>query len=427
MSTATTNSSSSRISVSTPSDSSFTVPTFYRPKDGSHPPHWKSSDPFGSGKKGFVSPWPSNNIGQNGFLSFFKARMTEWDEKPLPLKGKGLPNVKTATWTHDNQSPESNQIVYTWLGHAACHLQIPLPSQGGENTKRLKVLTDPVFSYRCSPVQFMGPARYTDAPTSVSDMASEQDKAWPDVILISHNHYDHLDYNTIKEFVSRPNDRSIPTFVVPLGLKAWFTNNFRAIPTDQIVELDWWGQRDLTIEGNEARVRVTCTPAQHFSGRSISDRDHTLWASYAMKVLSPTQTTSPLAKIWFSGDSGYRSVPRGTPPSEEENLPHCPAFEEIGSTLGPFDLSLIACGAYDPRSVMSPIHMNPKEAVNVHQHVRSKKSFGIHHATFRLTPEDVDEPARLFLREAKEKGLKQGECEIIDIGQSVNVDIVTGS
>lgn len=346
--------------------------------------------------------------------------MFEWDEKPLPKKGEGLPTVRTADWVEKGGAESGkNALRYTWLGHAACHLQVPL---GNEN--KMSILTDPVFSYRCSPVQFMGPTRYTDPPTSVAAMASEEQhgKAWPDVILLSHNHYDHLDYDTMKQFINGGGSgRPCPTFVVPLGLKTWFTSNFKALPESQLVELDWWEQTELH-HPNGGAVRVTCTPAQHFSGRSGFDRDHTLWASYALHVVSDN---APPARIWFSGDTGYRSVPRGVKPQSDEEfaLPHCPAFQEIGSLLGPFDVALIACGAYDPRSVMSPIHLAPHESVAVHRDVKSRKTFGIHHATFRLTPEDVDEPARRFIEEGQKAGLPKGEVDIIEIGETRVVDV----
>ena len=277
----------------------------------------------------------------------------------------------------------------------------------------------------------MGPKRYTDSPTSVSAMAIEEEfeRAWPDVILISHNHYDHLDFNTIKEFVNGGGlNRPCPTFVVPLGLKRWFTDNFK-LDHGKIAEMDWWDQIELgpDTDGKPhgGALRITCTPAQHFSGRSGFDRDHTLWASYAIQVLPESGSSSTLApaRIWFSGDTGYRSVPRGTDPNDEASLPHCPAFQEIGERLGPFDLALIACGAYDPRSVMSPIHAAPHESVAIHQDVKSKKSFGIHHATFRLTPEDVDEPARKFIEEGQKAGLKDGEVNIVEIGETTEIHV----
>ncbi|PWN24188.1 Metallo-hydrolase/oxidoreductase, partial [Microstroma glucosiphilum] len=331
------------------------------------------------------------------------------------------------------------KLRYTWLGHAACHLQIPIPQS-------LNVLTDPVFSQRCSPFQFMGPARYTQPPTSVEDLASSQ--AWPDVVLISHNHYDHLDYNTMRLIAARPGGRELPVFVVPLGLATWFRTNMKELPEEKLVELDWWDERVIEArfpnndngsatagvggEGGESlgRLRIVCTPAQHFSGRGLGDSGHTLWASYALHVLPPSSSSSssssssdssstcPLARIWFSGDTGYRSVPRKATREQEDSLPHCPAFGEIGSLLGPFDLSLIACGAYDPRSFMSRIHAAPHESIRIHKEIKSKRTFGIHHSTFRLTPEEVNEPAMKLLEEARLAGCEEGEVENVEIGET---------
>lgn len=413
----------------------LTPPVFYRPSGSqSHPPHWKSPNPLTQSPKGFRSPWPSDDPSLNGFISFFKARFGgEWiDETNIGKKGEGLPEVRRPVWIDPQEEGAATamskkerrsdgQLRYTWLGHASCHLQVPIPLSS-KTTTNLTIMTDPVFSERCSPFQFMGPARYTESPVTINQLSSNDQPAgaWPDVVLISHNHYDHLDLNTLKEMTSRPNGKECPLFVVPLGLKTWFKSNLKGIPEEKLVELDWWEERILEVKvgEGEGKIRIVATPAQHFSGRGLFDRDHSLWVSYAVHVLDPQATPTseatplPLARIWFSGDSGYRSVPRGTPPSLEQSLPHCPAFSEIGSLLGPFDLSLIACGAYNPRSFMSRIHANPSEALNIHQDVKSRKSFGIHHSTFPLTTENILEPRERWIKEGKERGLDVGNLEI---------------
>jgi len=398
-----------------------------------------------------------------GFLNFFKTRLLDWDEKPI----KRLPGVRRATFLEEGgeavegqgESEGDGKLRYTWLAHAACHLQIPIPvapaaaavstgemsvpasstaSPSSPSQRTLNILTDPVFSQRCSPFQFMGPARYTQSPTSVADLASS--RAWPDVVLISHNHYDHLDYNTMRLIAARPGGRELPVFVVPLGLAAWFRANMKELPEEKLVEVDWWDERVVEArfrndgsregEGGESvgRLRIVCTPAQHFSGRGLADQGHTLWASYALHVLPPSSSsssssTSPLARIWFSGDTGYRSVPRKATREQEDALPHCPAFAEIGSLLGPFDLSLIACGAYDPRGFMSRIHAAPHESVRIHKEIQSRKTFGIHHSTFRLTPEEVNEPASRLLEEARLAGCAEGEVENVEIGETRVVEV----
>jgi N-acyl-phosphatidylethanolamine-hydrolysing phospholipase D len=154
---------------------SFQVPAFYRT---SPPPHHTSAEPL---KSGFQSPWPST--GPHSFLKFLRGRLFDWNEVPLPSSDK-LPVVKQATF--DNQEAVGEKIKFTWLGHAGCHVQIPVPG----SSKPVTVLTDPVLSQRCSPFQWFGPARFTKACTTVTEMASSSaPAAWPDVVVLSHNHY----------------------------------------------------------------------------------------------------------------------------------------------------------------------------------------------------------------------------------------------
>lgn len=418
-------------------------PAFYLPDKTGKRPHWTSL------KGGFVSPWPSSHGPLSGLLGFLKLRWetrAEWNESPLPTKQEDLPSVRDAAWVESDaaspgspQSGEDGKLRLTWIGHAGCHLQIPLPvvSTGKSTSRNINVLTDPVLSQRCSPVQFMGPARYTRPCTTIEDMAKDTSgRAWPDIVVLSHNHYDHMDYGTLKAFVSKPHHRPQPTFLVTKGLKSWFTQHLKELPSEKVVELDWWEERIVEVEPQAAdetvgRLRFVCTPAQHFSSRSPFDRNQTLWGSWAIHTLPPAtlpeQSSAPspkfpLPRIWFSGDSGYRYLPEKVKTlEEEEKLPHCPAFKEIGDLLGPFDLALIACGAYAPRRMFSELHMCPRESVKVHQELRSRFSVGIHHSTFRLTLENVHEPAKLLLEEGEKAGLKvgpQGELDNLEIGET---------
>ncbi|PWN26037.1 Metallo-hydrolase/oxidoreductase [Jaminaea rosea] len=402
----------------------LTPPAFYRPTGpNARPPHWQRLEP-----RGFKSPWPSSNPRITGLWSFLRTRYydarDEWQEPPLPKKGEGMPVVREAKWLEDGGREEDERVRLTWLGHASCHLQLPLHDSAKTT---LNILTDPVLSHRCSPVQFMGPARYTEPCTSVEAMAQD-DRAWPHVVVLSHNHYDHMDYGTIKALLSRPNGREQPLWLVPLGLKKWFEQHCKELPSEKVVELDWWEETIVAAGEGRAGVKFTCTPAQHFSGRSINDRNQTLWASWAMHVL-PSDTSAsrhPSARIWFSGDSGYRSLPRGFPTDgsgDESSLPHCPAFREIGQLLGPFDLALIACGAYQPRSMFSELHMNPRESVQVHKEIGARRSVGIHHSTFRLTSEEVNEPANWFVEEGRKAGLGEGEVGCLGIGETSVVKV----
>ncbi|KAI9498659.1 beta-lactamase superfamily domain-containing protein [Zychaea mexicana] len=298
-------------------------------------------------------------------------------------------------------------IVVTWLGHACALVQI-----NGVN-----VLLDPVFSDRCSPFSFVGPKRYTEPPCQLKDLPKI------DAVVISHNHYDHLDLNSIKELAEQHPEAH---FYVPLGNKAWFNIEKS---NERVTELDWWQDRTLTL-GNGKAVKLTCTPCQHFSGRGILDRNKTLWASWCLEGVREGQSSG--GKVFFGGDTGYRAVPQGTKPDAQydedhlDTLPHCPAFKEIGSRIGPFDLSLIPIGAYSPRWFMSTIHCSPEDAVRVHEDVKSKKSIGIHWGTFVLTDEPIDEPPERLKKALQKRGhdgevfgvLKLGETMVIETSSS---------
>lgn len=250
-------------------------------------------------------------------------------------------------------SRDTQTLRATWLGHACYYVEFP----GG-----FRVLFDPVFSERCSPFNWLGPKRYTEVPCQIDDIPTV------DAVIISHNHYDHMDHPTIMKIKAKhPNVH----FFVPLRNKKWFT----ASGIHEVTELDWWEGRDIRLSPsqNEHQVankeigdlpsnsqdgilaHIGCLPCQHTSARTPLDKGHTLWASWSVE--------SGGKKIWFGGDTGYRAVPEL--PKEvddygpEHNYPRCPAFKQIGSLRGPFDLGLIPIGAYDPRWIMSPMHANP--------------------------------------------------------------------
>ncbi|KAI9026800.1 beta-lactamase superfamily domain-containing protein, partial [Hyaloraphidium curvatum] len=281
-------------------------------------------------------------------------------------------------------------IAATWLGHACFLLQL-----GG-----LNVLADPCCSERCSPSQWAGPKRIRPLPCGLEELANV------DAVVISHSHYDHLDVGTIEKIGKGA------TYFVPLGIGAWFASNFPGYP---VREMDWWDSSSLAHPSDPKRgVEFTCTPCQHFSGRTLWDRDTTLWSSWSLKALDSGR------KVFFAGDTGYRSVPKGFT-GDVGSLPHCPAFKEIGDRLGPFDLAAIPIGAYSPRWFMSPVHLDPRDAVDVHRDVRSKKSVGMHWGTFILTDEPVMEPPIRLAEEAAKGGLGKDEFVVVDIGATLVV------
>ncbi|KAI7857625.1 beta-lactamase superfamily domain-containing protein [Circinella umbellata] len=353
---------------------------------------------------GFRNPWESATA--QGLRETFKMlsevnlRKTEQkitsDAKP--------PIVEKMNWElirEPSQAGENN-IVVTWLGHACALVQI----------NGLNVLLDPVFSDRCSPFQFVGPKRYTDAPCQLKDLPKI------DAIVISHNHYDHLDTNSIKELAEQHPEAH---FYVPLGNKSWFdiknTN-------ERVTELDWWEHKTLTLGDNV--VKFTCTPCQHFSGRGIFDRNKTLWASWCLEGIRKDKVSG--GKVFFGGDTGYRSVPIGTSPNDQydedylDDLPHCPAFKEIGNKIGPFDLSLIPIGAYSPRWFMSTVHCSPEDAVRVHEDIKSKKSIGIHWGTFVLTDEPVHEPPERLKKALQKRGHDEQSFGVLKLGETFVVE-----
>jgi N-acyl-phosphatidylethanolamine-hydrolysing phospholipase D len=168
-----------------------------------------------------------------------------------------------------------------------------------------------------------------------------------DAVVISHNHYDHLDLAAIRYLFQCWKGEI--HFFAPLGIASWFIS--LGIPSEQVTELDWWDTAVLHVP-LLGKAQLTCTPSQHTSGRSIFDNGSTLWSSWVLQEITADETTVA-RKLYFAGDTGYRSVPsNGMTAAEEEKFPHCPAFKEIGLQLGPFDVALLPIGLCQPRHLM---------------------------------------------------------------------------
>ncbi|MBU0484654.1 MAG: MBL fold metallo-hydrolase [Proteobacteria bacterium] len=255
----------------------------------------------------------------------------------------------------------------TWIGHATLLLQL-----NGKN-----ILTDPIFADRASPVQWAGPRRVMPPGLTLADLPAI------DFVLISHDHYDALDQNSVLSLRARP-DGDKTKFFVPLGLKKWFTNH----EISNVVELDWWEQAD------EPEITITAVPVQHWSKRSLFTKNKTLWAGWAMN--------SSGFNFFFAGDSGY--------------TPH---FKEIGERLGPFDLAAIPIGAYSPQWFMGKHHITPEEAMQVHEDIKSRQSIAIHWGTFTLTDERLDEPPKRLSRIREDKNLPPEEFIVLKHGQTI--------
>jgi L-ascorbate metabolism protein UlaG (beta-lactamase superfamily) len=219
-------------------------------------------------------------------------------------------------------------------------------------------LTDPVFSERASPVQWAGPLRFHPSPIGIDEL--------PDIkgVVISHNHYDHLDQASIKAI-----HHKVERFFVPLGLRNTMTE--WGVPKEKIIELDWW--QTTTFD----EVTLAATPAQHFSGRGIFDSNKTLWASWVFMT--------DKERIFYSGDSGYFD-----------------GFKEIGKKFGPFDLTMIETGAYDKD--WPDVHMQPEESLQAHQDLKGKAMMPVHNGTFDLAMHPWYEPFERLVVLAQAQG-----------------------
>ncbi len=238
-------------------------------------------------------------------------------------------------------SPPASGLRVTWLGHSTMLLEIDGAT----------VLLDPVWGERASPFSWMGPRRWYESPLSLEDLPQV------DAVLVSHDHYDHLNHETIVALKDR-----VPVFVVPLGVGSHL--RYWGVPRDKIVEVDWWQEVQV------ADVNVVATPARHASGRHLMDLDSTLWAGFA--VLGSRH------RVYYSGDTGL-----------------FPGFKEIGERLGPFDLAMIETGAYNRN--WPDWHLGPEQAVIANDWVKGKQLLPIHWGLFDLSFHSWTEPVERVL------------------------------
>lgn len=281
---------------------------------------------------------------KRSFFSFFWMRLrTDWVDV---AEGKDVPRVVTVP--KDFEGDHLRQV--TWLGHSCFLVQ----------ANGINLLTDPVFSRRASPVSFAGPERYTPPAMGIDQLPIIH------AVIISHNHYDHLDVESIEKIDAR----SKPLWLVPLKNGPLLTD--AGVDKKRVIELDWWQDHKVTIGKKSIKATFTPTPAQHWSARGLFDRNEMLWSSWAARLGD--------LNLYFGGDTGYQDE----------------IFKQIGRKLGPFDLGIIPIGAYAPRDFMAPSHVQPEESVKIHQDVRALRSLGAHWGTFPLTAEPVmDPPKRL--------------------------------
>jgi len=315
----------------------------------------------------FRNPWPdSESHPWRAVLAWYRDRRRH---PPPPSPPRGSFPTAVPEIVYPRAAPA--EFTATWIGHSTTLLQL-----GG-----LNLLTDPVFSERAFPVQWMGPRRLMPPAVALGELPPT------DLILISHSHYDHLDGPAVRRLARTQPDAS---WVVPLGLGRYL----RGWGARTVTELDWW-------QAAESRgVSITATPARHFSARRLGDRNRSLWCGFALEAGG--------RRVWFAGDTAYH-----------------PEFGAIGARLGPFDLVMIPIGAYDPRWFMERVHLDPEEAVRVYRDVSEANPesprplmLGIHWGTFRLTDEPMDEPPRRTAAAWRGAGLPGDRLWIARFGET---------
>ena len=272
-----------------------------------------------------------------------------------------LPRSGAAPWVpYDREAIEHNPSI-TWIGHSTMLVRMD----------GVTFLTDPIFSERASPVAFLGPKRLVPPGVPLDDLPPI------DFVTLSHSHYDHTDLPSI-EALARRGTR----FFVPLGMAELVRE-----AGGHAVELDWWQSATM---GN---VRIHCVPAQHFSGRSLTDTNERLWAGWVIE--------GPTRRFYHAGDTGYFD-----------------GFATIAARLGPVDLAALPIGAYRPEEIMRSVHMNPEEAVQALLDLHATRAVGMHFGTFDLTDEPPDEPPRWFHAEADRRGLKPDRVWTLAVGET---------
>lgn len=281
--------------------------------------------------KKYSNPWLDPNREKKSFAGLLKARLThEWAKWP---KNVPVDTVKPVARV-------DSDVKITFVGHSTFLIQ----------TEKLNILTDPVWSKRASPFKWIGPARSHKPGVAIEDLPHI------DVILVSHNHYDHMDIDTLKKL----EEHSSPLVLTGMGNEAFLKSE----GIKHVVDMKWW-QEEVT-----KHFRFAYVPSQHFSGRWIDDRNETLWGGFVVR-------TPGHKLIYFGGDSGYG-----------------PFLKEIHAHFGPMDLCLIPIGAYEPRDFFKEMHNNPEDAVLTHLDLHSRQSIACHFGTFQLTAEAIDAPPK---------------------------------
>jgi len=304
-------------------------------------------------KEEFFNPELSEQKGLNAVLRWL------WTREP-----KKWPQRVENNFKPDFKIVGNDNIAVTYINHSTFYIQIG----------KYSILTDPVFSERVSPLSWVGPKRVRDPGADLDSFPKV------DFIIISHNHYDHLDIESLKLLSKKYNSQ----IIVPLKVKALFEEY--EIPN--ITELDWWEEKSFFQE-----IKFIFTPAQHFSSRGLFDRFETLWGGHLIQVKNQN--------IFFAGDTGYATH-----------------FKQIQKRFKHINLAFLPIGAYEPRWFMKDMHMNPEDAVLAHRDLNSNLSIGMHFGTFQLTDEAIHEPVEALNIALDKYKILRKNFKILNIGQT---------
>ncbi len=294
----------------------------------------KRADNYADDKFTYPAEWELEGLSEDQIVS---------DNQTLPRKN--IP-VETPEFADD---PDIDKVTVTWFGHSNMLIQM----------HGMNILIDPVFSERTSPVSFVGPKRFSELPLEIDDLPDI------DIVVISHDHYDHLDMDSIKALNAKSE-----RFIVPLGvenhLERW------GVSSDKITNTAWWEETEIN------GLTIACTPSRHFSGRRIIDSDETLWASWVFK--------DEYHQIFESGDSGYGGH-----------------FEEIHNRYGDFELVMIDCAQYNMD--WHYVHMFPEESALAAEALGAQTAMPIHWGAYVLSSHPWDDPAERFTAAAEKLGI----------------------
>jgi len=333
--------------------------------------------PFVDGHYANLYPLPLPTIGN--LITWYWGTFRAGGVPPPP---GGYASVPVLRPDLDYLKANRADTTVTWIGHSTVMFQLA----------GVTLLTDPMFSGRASPFAFIGPTRHVPVPFTIDEAPHV------DVVLISHNHYDHLDGPSVDALAQQSGGS--PLFVVPRGIDAWL----RQRGITKVVALDWWDAHDLPAGANGDHVRITLVPVQHWGARGLGDRFETLWGGHVVERIAPSNDAT--YRFFFAGDTGY-----------------APTFRELIHARFPrFDFAAIPIGAYEPNQYLHAQHVNPAEAVRIHRELDVVQSLGIHWGTFTLTNEGFDQPPHDLATALEAAGLpsdafvvfKHGEMRVLE-------------